>query len=295
MAWLLLACSALFWAGNFVVGRLVAGLAGPITMSAWRWSLALVIILPFALPRIYRQRQLIRDNIGLLTFLAIFSVASFNTLLYVGLQTTTATNALIINSSIPVLIIAFGALLLKQAPSPRSLAGIAVSCIGVIWLISRGDLSMLQSLSFTQGDLWILCSSVVWAIYSLYLRFRPAQLDPIAFLGLSCIIGCAVIWSLWLWNPLDEGPLPRTPEMLSAIAFFGLFPSLGAYLCWNAGMAKVGAARGGQMIHLMPVFGLIMATQVLGETMAIHHWIGAALIATGLLVALAPIHLLKRN
>ncbi|MGB0957702.1 MAG: DMT family transporter, partial [Litorivicinus sp.] len=271
-------------------GRLIAGEVGPITMSVWRWSLALLIILPFAAPRMWRQRGLIRQHLGLLTFLAVFSVASFNTLLYIGLQTTTATNALLINSSIPVLIIGIGALVLREIPSLRSLAGIAVSCLGVAWLISQGQMGRLAALTFTTGDLWILTSSIVWAVYSLFLRFRPADLDPVAFLGVSASIGCAVLWCLGAWNPFNEAPMQFTPRLMSAVAFFAVFPSLLAYLCWNAGMARVGAARGGQMIHLMPVFGLALATWVLDETMAAHHWVGAVLIASGLLIALLPVH-----
>ena len=288
MAWLLLACSALFWAGNFVVGRLVAGEAGPLTLSIWRWGLATLIILPFALPRLWRQRQLIQQHWRLLSFLAIFSVASFNTLLYIGLQTTTATNALIINSSIPVLIIAFGLVFLKQTPTARSLIGILTSCTGVVWLVSQGDLERLVQRGISQGDLWILASSVVWAIYSLYLRFRPAELDPIAFLGFMCVIGTSAIGLVRWINPFGEAPLSMEPHLLAAVGFFALFPSLGAYLCWNAGLAKVGAARGGQIIHLMPVFGLTLAAAFLGERMVTHHWIGASLIASGLLIALLP-------
>ena len=242
MAWLLLACSALFWAGNFVVGRLVAGEAGPLTLSIWRWGLATLIILPFAWPRIWRQRELI----------------------------------------------AFGLVLLKQTPTLRSLLGILTSCTGVIWLVSQGDLSTLLARGISEGDLWILGSSVVWAIYSLYLRFRPADLDPIAFLGFMCIVGTTAIGLVRLLNPFDETALPMQPHLLAAVGFFALFPSLGAYLCWNAGLARVGAARGGQMIHLMPVFGLTLATLFLGERMVAHHWVGGSLIAAGLLIALLP-------
>ncbi len=293
MAWLLLACSALFWAGNFVVGRLVAGEAGPLTLSIWRWGLATLIILPFALPRLWRQRRLVQQHWRLLSFLAIFSVASFNTLLYIGLQTTTATNALIINSSIPVLIIAFGLVFLKQAPTARSLIGILTSCAGVVWLVSQGDLERLVQRGISQGDLWILASSVVWAIYSLYLRFRPAELDPIAFLGFMCVIGTSAIGLVRWINPFGEAPLSMEPHLLAAVGFFALFPSLGAYLCWNAGLAKVGAARGGQIIHLMPVFGLTLAAAFLGERMVTHHWVGAGLIASGLLIALLPYRVSK--
>lgn len=289
MAWLLLSCSALFWAGNFVVGRLVAGEGGPLTLSLWRWGLATLILLPFAWPKLWRQRALIAQHWPLLTFLAIFSVASFNTLLYVGLQTTTATNALIINSSIPVLIIAFGMILLGQRPNLRSVVGILISCLGVVWLVSQGNWQSLISRGISQGDLWILASSVVWAIYSLYLRFRPADLDPIAFLGFTCLVGTAAIAMLRTINPLGEPPLPMETHLLAAVGFFALFPSLGAYLCWNAGLSRVGAARGGQMIHLMPVFGLTLATLFLDERMVSHHWIGAGLIAAGLLIALLPI------
>ncbi len=183
-----------------------------------------------------------------------------------------------------------GAMVLREIPSLRSLAGIAVSCLGVAWLISQGQMGRLAALTFTTGDLWILTSSIVWAVYSLFLRFRPADLDPVAFLGVSASIGCAVLWCLGAWNPFNEAPMQFTPRLMSAVAFFAVFPSLLAYLCWNAGMARVGAARGGQMIHLMPVFGLALATWVLDETMAAHHWVGAVLIASGLLIALLPVH-----
>lgn len=294
MAWWLLSGSALFWAGNFVVGRLVAGEAGPLTLSLWRWIIALVILLPFIVKPMYRQRQLIAEHWKLLTFLALFSVASFNTLLYVGLQTTTATNALIINSSIPVLIIAFGFLLQGQPAEPRSILGIGISLTGVLWLISGGSLSALLGPSFTEGDLWIFSSSIVWAIYSLYLRERPQALSPMAFLGFQVCVGIAAIAVARLINPFDEAPLEWTPRMTAAIGFFALFPSIGAYLCWNAGLAKVGAAKGGQIIHLMPVFGLVLAFFVLGERMTSMHVFGAALVATGLMVALLPTRLLKR-
>ena len=281
--YLVLLLPPLFWAGNFIVGRAFASDLGAITMSFYRWLLALCLLLPFAFQTVRRELPVIINNLPILTILALLSVASFNVLLYLGLRDTEATNALLINSSIPVWIVLFGVLFFKDTLSARREAGILVSLIGVAYLILSG-----QSDHFTvnSGDLWVISSSIGWALYSLTLRKKPSELSGLGFLAYIVFFGVFFNGLLLSLNPLNEPPIPLTLDTLYAVGYVAIFASLGAYVCWNYGVGQLGAQVAGQYIHLMPFYGVILAYIFLNESLTPNHWISGALIATGLFLAL---------
>lgn len=281
--YLVLLLPPLFWAGNFIVGRAFASDLGAITMSFYRWLLALCLLLPFAFQTVRRELPVIINNLPILTILALLSVASFNVLLYLGLRDTEATNALLINSSIPVWIVLFGVLFFKDTLSARRGAGILVSLIGVAYLILSG-----QSDHFTvnPGDLWVISSSIGWALYSLTLRKKPSELSGLGFLAYIVFFGVFFNGLLLSLNPLNEPPIPLTLDTLYAVGYVAIFASLGAYVCWNYGVGQLGAQVAGQYIHLMPFYGVILAYIFLNESLTPNHWISGALIATGLFLAL---------
>jgi drug/metabolite transporter (DMT)-like permease len=285
-AYLMLSGSALFWSGNFVIGRAFAQDIPPITLSYWRWQLALLIFLPFSLILFFRQWQLLRRHMPWLLMMGLLGVAGFNSFVYQGLQHTTATNALLINSFIPILIIALGWLLPGALRSRRQLAGVVISTLGMLLLIMRGDPRRLLDLSFNQGDLWILLAALDWAVYSIALRWRPADLSPRVFLLATMIIGVALLAPLYWLNPFDE-PRPQVSvDTFLVVAYVALFASIGAFLLWNQGIAIVGAARGGQFIHLMPLFGALLAIVFLGERLAWFHLGGGFAIGLGIYLSL---------
>ncbi len=281
--YLVLLLPPLFWAGNFIVGRAFASDLGAITMSFYRWLFALCLLLPFAFQTVRRELPVIINNLPILTILALLSVASFNVLLYLGLRDTEATNALLINSSIPVWIVLFGVLFFKDTLSARRGAGILVSLIGVAYLILSG-----QSDHFTvnPGDLWVISSSIGWALYSLTLRKKPSELSGLGFLAYIVFFGVFFNGLLLSLNPLNEPPIPLTLDTLYAVGYVAIFASLGAYVCWNYGVGQLGAQVAGQYIHLMPFYGVILAYIFLNESLTSNHWISGALIATGLFLAL---------
>jgi len=281
--YLVLLLPPLFWAGNFIVGRAFASDLGAITMSFYRWLFALCLLLPFAFQTVRRELPVIINNLPILTILALLSVASFNVLLYLGLRDTEATNALLINSSIPVWIVLFGVLFFKDTLSARRGAGILVSLIGVAYLILSG-----QSDHFTVnlGDLWVISSSIGWALYSLTLRKKPSELSGLGFLAYIVFFGVFFNGLLLSLNPLNEPPIPLTLDTLYAVGYVAIFASLGAYVCWNYGVGQLGAQVAGQYIHLMPFYGVILAYIFLNESLTPNHWISGALIATGLFLAL---------
>lgn len=281
--YLVLLLPPLFWAGNFIVGRAFSAELGAITMSFYRWLLALCLLAPFGYSRVRKELPIILNHLPILTVLALLSVASFNVLLYLGLRDTEATNALLINSSIPVWIVLFGVLFYNDSLTLRRGLGILVSLLGVSFLIFSGQ---SHGLTVNPGDLWVITSSIGWALYSLTLRKKPSDLSGLGFLAYIVLFGVCFNGLLLAINPLDEAPLPMTLDTLYAVGYVAIFASLGAYVCWNYGVGQLGAQVAGQYIHLMPFYGVLLASLFLNESLSYHHWVAGGLIATGLILAL---------
>ncbi len=286
-AYLMLAGSALFWSGNFVIGRAFAGDIAPLTLSYLRWQTALLILLPFTLRPLLQQWPLILAHKWKMLLLGVLGVAGFNTLAYLGLHETTATNALLINSFIPILIILLSRIYPGLPIRWNQLLGILVSTAGVAILIAQGQLQRLLALEINRGDLWVLAAALVWAIYSIGLKFRPAELKPASFLAFTVLVGTLTLAPVFWLNPFDEPAFEPTPANLVAVGYVALFASVGAYLFWNQGVKVVGAGAAGQFIHLMPVFGTLMAVVFLGERLHAYHLAGAAAIAAGIYLSLS--------
>ncbi|RJG49945.1 DMT family transporter [Motilimonas pumila] len=284
-AYLLPALSALFWSGNFVLARYVANDIPPIALAYWRWTLAFILILPFAIGPIWQQRSLIRQHLLPLTLLSIVGVAGFNTFVYLGLQTTTATNGLLINSMIPILIIVCSLLIGVRIKLWQGI-GVVTSFGGVIFLVCQGDLSRLFSLSFNRGDLWVLLSALVWAVYSIGLKVKPAELSGLAFLGFSIGVGSCTLAPIYWFDLLGEKSWTFSMQNGFAIGYTAVFASLVAYFCWNQGVKFIGASTAGQFIHLMPVFGSGLAVLFIGEVLAWYQLVGALAIGIGILLSL---------
>ena len=273
----------LFWAGNFIAGRAIADQASPISLSFWRWALALIIILPFIIKPILQQWSIIKRNLGVLLLLAVLSVTAFNSLAYIGLQYTTATNGTLLNSFIPIFILIISSVFFNESINLRQIIGVMVSLLGVLIILSKLDIAVIKQLSFNKGDLWILVGSLDWAIYSIFLkRYRPTELSALSFLGSTMILGLLFLLPIYLLNPFNEAGLLINQDSVLTLLYIALFPSIFAYLAWNYGISKVGASIGGQYIHLMPLFGALLAVIFLGEQIRMYHLLGGLAIAIGL-------------
>lgn len=285
MAYLLLILTTLFWSGNFVLARAMHLDLPPITMAFSRWLLALLIILPWLLPRLIRQRQVLRDNAGSLLFFGVVGVAGFNTQVYIGLQDTSATNAVLMQSMVPIMILVLGALFLGERGSRKQWLGVTLSFIGVAVLIARGDLQSLLGLEFNRGDLWIFGAVLVWSVYSLGLRWRPKGLDGFTFFGITVVVAVVVLAPLAWWEQADVPTLEWQMPMLLTVLYMAIFPSILAYLFWNRGVEELGASVAGLFIHLMPVFGMLLSVIFLGEALHSFHLWGVVLIFAGIYLA----------
>jgi len=283
--YLLLTLTALFWAGNAVLARAIHHLLPPVTMAFWRWTLAALLLLPFVLRPMYRQRALLRANWKLLVLLSVFGISAYNTLLYLALQTTTATNGVLINSVTPLMIIFSSWLLFRQRLSRRQQGGIALALGGMAVIVIRGDPAVLAQLDFNRGDFLLVIAAAAWTLYTVCLRRRPAAIDAPALLGTTVILGAAFLLPLYLVEAAGRREAVWNLASYASLGYFAVFPSLLAYLFWNRGVAQIGVNRAGLFLYLIPLFGVALAVVFLGERLHLFHVVGAALIFSGVYLA----------
>nr|WP_279379674.1 DMT family transporter [Polymorphobacter fuscus] len=279
--------TALFWAGNAIVARSAREVVPPFALSFWRWGLALLILMPFAWPHLRRDAGRLRRAWKIVLLLGVLGIGAFNSLLYTGLQTTSAVNGLLLQSLQPGLIILLGAILFAEKTRLPQLLGICLSLAGALVILSQGNASMLRTLDFNRGDVIIGAAVVIWSLYSVLLRRRP-QVHPLSFLAATIAIGVVALLPLYLAEVASGRLIEPRPESWLAIAYVCLFPSLIAYLFFNRGVELLGSAAAGLYLNIMPVMGAFLAVLFLGEAVRWFHFAGIALIGAGIACALRP-------
>jgi drug/metabolite transporter (DMT)-like permease len=283
--YLLLTLAALFWSGNWIAGRMLAGLVPPAALTFWRWAIALALIAPVVGPRLWRQRLVLARHWKAIAGLGLLGGGLHNVLQYWGLEHTTATNGAILNSLTPVLIIVLGALVLRDPFPARAAAGAAVSLAGVLALITQLDLHSMATLRFNPGDLLVIASLVMLAGYTLGLRWRPAGLDALSFLACFALVAEIPVGVAYAAEHAGGARMVLNATSVLGLAYVAVFPALLAYHFWNLGVAAIGAPRAGVFMHLMPIFGSLLGIAFLGERFGSHHAIGMALIVAGVTIA----------
>ncbi len=282
--YLLLSLTSLFWAGNTVLGRFIAGHVPPITLAFIRWSGACLILLPFAARHLVRDWPIIRKHAGLLTLIAFVGFSVYNTMAYYGLQYTTAINGLLLQSVGPLFVAIWTFALFGERLSLRQAGGICVSLTGVLVIICHGSLDVLLAIEFNRGDVCFVIALITYGFYAAYLRKRPAM-HPLSFLAVGMGGGGAMLVPGVAWEILNGRTMVFDAESVASFAFICIFPSLLGYLFLNRGIELIGANRSAPFIHLVPVFGSVLAIVLLGERFELYHAIGYALVFAGITIA----------
>jgi drug/metabolite transporter (DMT)-like permease len=262
----------------------VAGLVPPVTLAYWRWTGAFMLAVGFAWPQLRRDWPTLRRSWRVLALLSATGIASYNTMCYVGLQYTTALNVLLLQSTMPVVILLWALALFGERPSPWQGLGVVVSIAGFAAIAGRGSLDALLHLSINVGDVWILVAVLIYAVFPPLLRMRPA-VHPLSFLVASMGVGSLMMLPFYLWEIASGATIRGGWPSYAAMAYTAVLPSFVAYLFFNRAVELIGAARAGQSAHLMPVFGAALAVLFLGERFRLYHAVGILLIAAGILLA----------
>jgi drug/metabolite transporter (DMT)-like permease len=282
--YVLLTLPALFWAGNAIVGRAAAGHIPPFTLSFLRWTLAFVVLLPFAWRALKQDWPVIRAHLGFMVFISLISIGLFNSLQYLGLVYTTALNSLLLQSSGPLFVAIWSLLLFGIRLTAAQAIGILVSMIGVLVILLHGDLAALASIELNKGDLLFLTAMAIFGLYAALIPKRP-PMQQLSFLGFTFGCGALGLIPPFIWEFLTRPHAEISAATLGSLVYVALFPSVLAYLCYNRGIQLIGANRSAPFFHLIPVFGSAMAIFLLGEQLHPFHVVGYVLVLCGIVVA----------
>ena len=280
-AFLLLGLVMVLWAGNSIVARAVRFDVPPFTLAFLRWGGATLAVAPFAIGPLRRDWAAIRQGWKPLAFLGLMGIGAFNGLLYSGLQHTTATNALLLQAAIPAAMVLCDRLFFGVRSNWWQIVGVSASMLGVAAIVFEGDPAAALRLRFGFGDALILVSVVVWALYTVFLRARPA-ISPTSFIAVTFSIGVLVMAPLAAMEMEAGKTIHWSGPVVAAILYVALLPSLFSYFLYNHATEIVGPANAGQAITLMPLFGAFIAAATLGEPLHAFHFIGMAFILAGI-------------
>ena len=283
LAYLLLTLTALFWAGNAIVGRALHTSVQPVTLAFWRWALAALFLLPFAWKHLRRDWRALARHWPVMLGLSLLGISSFNTILYHAAHTTTATNIALIQTALPAMILLLGFVLFGERVSRLGLLGMALTIGGAVITVIHGDLAFLRAARFVSGDVWMLAAVFLYALYSVLLRKAP-RVHALSFLTATFIVGAAALLPLYIWEWQELGAPVLSTGLIAGALYVAVFPSIFAYLFWNHGVATVGAGTTGLFNCLIPVFAAVLAFAFLGERLHAYHVIGLALIVAGFLL-----------
>lgn len=274
-----------FWAGNLVLGRALGSTFPPVSLAVGRWLVAIATMTPFIIARVWRERAALAAEWRLIGACGAFGVAGYNALGYLALQTTPAASVAFLNSTLPLMTPLAAFILGVETIRARTLAGIAISFAGVVWIIAKGDAAELAHLSFGGGEALVLLAVANYAVYSVLLRRKPQAIDPLVFLYATMIAGLLVLLPFWIFELASGARIPFDAASIASVLYIGVFASLIAFILWNRCVATLGASVTGASFHLVAAFTAMLAFLTLGEPVRAYHLIGIALILAGFFFA----------
>jgi drug/metabolite transporter (DMT)-like permease len=291
---LLMTLPPLLWAGNAVVGRLMVGAVPPLTLNLLRWLLVALILAPLAW-RALSPLSALRERAGHLALLGLLGVGAFNALQYLALVSSSPINVTLVAASMPVWMLAVGALAYGERPSRRQLVGAVIGLAGVLLVIGRGSWATLAQVRLVPGDLFILLAVVGWAFYSWLLARPPALMrgaqrpawDWAALLWVQTLFG--LVWAAAFAGAeqaLGAAPIRWDAGTAAALLYVSLGASIVAYRCWGLGVAEGGPALAAFFNNLTPLFAALLSTWLLGEAPQGYHALAFVLIVGGIVVGL---------
>ena len=282
---LLLLLATILWGGNFVIGRAVAGDIPPITLAFLRWCTAFIVFLPIAYSRLQKEWPMLRAHWQVVIILSITGVASFNTLVYIGVHYTTSINASLMNSSTPIIIYILSFIFLRERLTKFQLLGTGISLLGVAFIISGGSIASLLSFSFNKGDLIVLVAVVCWAVYSLLIKQYAGRLPGYSTFLATIAMGALILLPFTVFELLTTTTtIDWSFSTICAILYVGIFASIIAFLSWNSGVVSLGANKASIYLNFIPLFAAIFAVIFLGEEIFITQIIGGLAVVSGVLL-----------
>jgi len=280
--------ATLFWSGNFTVARGMTENIPPVSLAFWRWTTAVLLLMPFALKALLADWGSIKNNLPYLVITSILGVSLFNTLIYIAGHTTSAMNLSLIAITFPVFIIVISRFLYNETITTNKWLGIILVVTGITTLVTKGNLSILKELTFSRGDLWMLLAAITFALYSILLKHKPAGLGTRSFQLSTFLLGLIFLLPFYTWESATTDfqiQLINNTTFYS-ILYLGLFASLFSYILWGKAVENIGPTRSSIIYYTLPIFSGLLAFILLGEKIETLHLISMLLIFVGVLIAI---------
>jgi len=284
-AYALLLVAPMLFASNMLVARWLDGGIPPVGLTIWRWSLTLLLLLPFCGGRLWAARRRLWRDWPVLLLLGALGMGICGAPVYIAGRTTTATNMGLIYTATPVLIVVFARLFWGEPVTWRQAIGIALCMAGVVIVVVRGELAVLAELAFAPGDLWIVLAAIGWAFYSVLLQHRNDGLDLLVRFAAIVVGGVVANVPFYVLEMAQGQHIAFDGRTLAILLFVALVPGLGAFLSYGRLVATIGPGRTGLLMYMIPLYNAGLAWLLLGEGLAAHHVIGAALTLPGIYLA----------
>ena len=283
LAYLILILTTIFWSGNFIVGKAASTYEiPPFSLNFFRWFFAGLILLPFTFKELIGKKKYIFNNIGFFTVLGITSITIFNSIVYYSLYYTQVISGILMISTIPVWIIFISSILNIERTNIFQIIGVIFSLTGVIFIITKADLEIIKNLDFNKGDLSMVVAMFSWAIYSALLKSKKYEISQFALLQVVIIMGLIFLTPIYLIEMYLGNVIVLGMPFLLTLIYVVFFPGLASFIFWIKGISLIGANRAGVFLHLMPIFGAIMAMVIFDEKFMYYHIFGALFIITGI-------------
>jgi len=278
--------ATLFWAGNFIVGK-IAFLENvpPFSLTFFRWLLVWLILIPFTYKELFKLKKIIFENVSLLFFLGLTSVGLFNSFIYNALNFTQVINASLFNAVIPAAIILFCFLFKLDKTNKYQILGLVFSVFGVLSIITKLDLNILLTLNFNKGDLLMIGAVITWGIYSAFLKKRKFEMSLLTFVHILCTFGLIALIPQFLYEFMQGKTVTIDFTFIYLLLYLAIFPSIGSYYCWAGAVLIIGANRAGIFLSLITLFSAIMAILFFDEKFQFYHFIGSILTLFGLFLS----------
>ena len=282
----MLLLATLFWAGNFIIGK-IAFLENvpPFSLTFFRWLLVWLILIPFTYKELFKYKKVIFKNTPLLFFLGLTSVGLFNSFIYNALNFTQVINASLFNAVIPAAIILFCFLFKLDQTNKYQLMGLVLTIFGILSIITKLDLNILLTLNFNKGDLLMIGAVITWGIYSAFLKKKKFEVSLLTFVHILCTFGLLALIPQFLYEFMQGQTVTVNSTFIYSILYLAVFPSIGSYYCWAGAVSIIGANRAGIFLSLIPLFSAIMAILFFHEKFQFYHFIGSILTLFGLFLS----------
>ena len=283
IAYLLLILTTFFWSGNFIVGKAASFYdIPPFSLNFYRWLFAGLILLPFTFKEIISKKKYIFNNLGFFILLGITSITIFNSTVYYSLYYMQVISGVLMISTIPVWIMFISSILGIEKTNKFQITGVILSLLGVVFIITKSDIDVIKNLDFNKGDLIMSVGMFSWALYSALLKKKKYEISQISLLEIVIILGLIFLIPIYLLEIKVGNPLVINKPFLLTLFYVVLFPGLASFFFWIKGISIIGANRAGVFLHLMPIFGTLMAMIIFREKFMFYHFFGAIFIIAGI-------------